>query len=140
MVPVRSQKALYAIDPDYGRMVSLCEDVETNGFHVFTFETHHPESITAARHFAPTAGVNEDVVTGNAAGALGCYLVRHYRNLVPHQSMYEFVMEQGHNFDRAGRVYVDVEQVEDEITSVRIGGAAAIFFETELSLDDESRD
>jgi PhzF family phenazine biosynthesis protein len=139
MVPVRSQKALYAIDPDYGRMAKLCEDIGTNGFHVFTFETHHTGSVTTARHFAPTAGVSEDVVTGNAAGALGCYLVRHYQNLVPHQPMYEFVMEQGHNFNRAGRVYVSVEQTRDEIVSVQVGGTAAILFETELRLDDESR-
>jgi trans-2,3-dihydro-3-hydroxyanthranilate isomerase len=137
MVPVLSQRALYAIDPDYDRMARLCEEVGTNGFHVFTFETHDPKSITVARHFAPTAGVNEDVVTGNAAGALGCYLVTHGGKRVPQSDKHSFVMEQGHNLDRAGKVYVDIEQAGEEITRVRVGGTAVILFETDLALENE---
>jgi trans-2,3-dihydro-3-hydroxyanthranilate isomerase len=140
MVPVRNQQALYDINPDYARMAQLCLDMETHGFHVFTFDTRHSESITTARHFAPTAGVNEDIVTGSAAGALGCYLVKHYPHLAPDQTSYRFVMEQGHNFDREGRVLVAIEQQHDEISSVQVGGTAVILFETPLSLDEAVRD
>ncbi len=135
MVPVRSLRVLDAIAPDFGRMAEICTKIGTNGFHVFTFETRHLESITTARHFAPTAGVNEDLVTGNAAGGLGCYLVRHYQDLTPHQAHYAFDMEQGHNFGREGKVYVDIDQVGDEITSVRVGGTATILFKTSFSLE-----
>lgn len=137
MVPVRSQGALQAIAPDFERMADLCTKLGTNGFHVFTFETRHAESITTARHFAPTAGVNEDLVTGNAAGALGCYLVRHYRGLAPHQGRYSFLMEQGYNFGREGKVYVDIDQAGDAIASVRVGGTAVILFESVFSLDED---
>ena len=136
MVPVRSQGALQAISPDFTRMADLCTTLGTNGFHVFTFDIRHAESITTARHFAPTAGVNEDLVTGIAAGALGCYLVRHHRALPLHQGHYSFLMEQGHNFGREGKVYVDIDLHDDVISSVRVGGTAVILFESVFSLDD----
>lgn len=138
MVPVRNQDALYAAAPDFGQMTGLCKEIKTNGFHVFTFQTHHPASVTTARHFAPTAGVNEDVVTGNAAGALGCYLVKHCPELAPPRNTYRFVMEQGHNFGRDGEVHVEIEQEKDQITTVRVGGTATILFATDWSLDDEA--
>jgi trans-2,3-dihydro-3-hydroxyanthranilate isomerase len=137
MVPVRSKQVLYAIDPDFSRMATLCEKIGTNGFHVFTFDTHDAGSITTARHFAPTAGVNEDVVTGIAAGALGCYLVKHGPHPAP-RPIHSFVMEQGHNLDRAGKVHVEIEQTEDEITAVKVGGTAVILFEAEFSPWDDA--
>ncbi len=136
MVPVRSQAVLQAVAPDFGRMADLCTKLGSNGFHVFTFDTRHVESITAARHFAPTAGVNEDLVTGIAAGALGCYLVRYCPGRVPCQDRHSFLMEQGYNFGRESRVYVDVDQSADTITSVRVGGTAVILFEAPFSLDE----
>ncbi len=86
--------------------------------------------------FCSTAGVSEDLVTGIAAGALGCYLLRNCPDRVPRQDRHSFLMEQGYNFGREGRVYVDVDQSADTITSVRVGGTAVILFEAPFSLDE----
>lgn len=43
------------------------------------------------RQFNPLAGINEDPITGVAAGALGCYIVKHRLS-----EKKTFVVEQGY--------------------------------------------
>lgn len=135
MVPVHSRNALFAAAPDFKRMTELCAATATNGVHVFSFETRDPASTTTARHFAPTAGVNEDLVTGIAAGALGCYLVRYAPDFGQSRRHHHFCMEQGYNFEREGKVIVDIETMSEAITAVRVGGLARILFQTTFPLE-----
>jgi PhzF family phenazine biosynthesis protein len=92
MIPIKNRKILYDIYPNYEMISNYCIEKSITGFHLFTFDTHNSNSITAARHFAPLAGVNEDPVTGIAAGALGCYLSEFGNDT---SSKLNFQMEQG---------------------------------------------
>lgn len=128
-IPIRSREILYSITPNFNSIADFCIKNSITGFHLFTFDTHHPDSITTARHFAPIAGVNEDPVTGIAAGALGCYLLE-FGNIVSS----EFRMEQGYNLKRNGTIYVKINKDKEGYKSVKVGGQAHILFNTEILL------
>ncbi|MHC4473937.1 MAG: PhzF family phenazine biosynthesis protein, partial [Planctomycetota bacterium] len=49
----------------------------TSTVQLFAMEARHPDADAHCRVFAPAVGVDEDPVTGTAAGALGAYTVRH---------------------------------------------------------------
>ncbi len=123
MIPIKDLNSLLSIQPDFERMESFCRKIGTNGFHLFTFETFSERAAAHTRHFAPTAGVLEDPVTGIANGALGSYLV-HY-GLVDGGLRSCIYIEQGYNLGKAGEVYVEiVKDMDGKITEVMVGGEA----------------
>ena len=67
--------------------------------------------------------INEDPVTGVAAGALGCY-IRKYK-LSPKT---KFIVEQGFNLNMAGKMFVDVSE------SVKVGGYCITYGEKVLEV------
>ncbi|MCL6590963.1 MAG: PhzF family phenazine biosynthesis isomerase [Firmicutes bacterium] len=135
LIPIRNREKLYGLKPDFNEIKVFCQKIGTNGFHLFTFDTHEEISITTARHFAPTAGVNEDPVTGNASGALGCYLVKYCQSKINQSNPYCFIMEQGYNLYRDGKVFVEIKKDDEEISSVKAGGKATILFETRIRIN-----
>ena len=73
------------------------------------------------RMFAPLLGVPEDPATGSANGALGTYLV--HRRAVPVTEPTTYILsEQGAELGRPSSLYVEVDSVGEEITTVRVGG------------------
>ena len=129
-IPVKSRKGLYNIKPDFDKITDYCVKKNITGFHLFTFDTHYTRSVTTARHFAPIAGVNEDPVTGIAAGALGCYLSEFEKD----KSSLSFQMEQGFNMGREGIVYVEIEKGCQKYEFVKVGGKAHVLFNTKILL------
>lgn len=117
MIPIVNRKTLVDIKPDFNKVYNICKKLDTNGFHLFSFDTLDLESITVARHFAPTAGVNEDPVTGIAAGALGCYLVKYCTDRIECTENMKFIMEQGDHMNKKGRIYVHI-RMTDSTTSL----------------------
>lgn len=130
-IPIINRDILDSIKPDFNKMVKHCIKESITGFHLFTFDTYFNDSITTARHFAPSAGVNEDPVTGIAAGALGCYLSEFgsYNG-----SCLTFQMEQGFNMGRNGIINVEINKEEEQYKSVKVGGKAHILFNAEIRL------
>ncbi len=130
-IPIKNRDVLYDIKPDFNMMVDYCIQQSITGFHLFTFDTHEPDSITTARHFAPVAGVNEDPVTGIAAGALGCYLSEFAKDKL---SISKCQMEQGFNMGRKGIIYVEIYKEGRQYKSVKVGGKAYMLFNTKIKL------
>lgn len=131
-VPIISRDILYEIKPNFDEMADYCNRKSITGFHLFTFDTHFSNSITTARHFAPSAGVNEDPVTGIAAGALGCYLSEYGKRA--DDTSFNFQMEQGFNMGRNGIVHVEINMEDQQYESVKVGGKACMLFNTEIRL------
>jgi len=129
-IPIKNRDILYGIEPDFDKMADYCIQKSITGFHLFTFDTHDPDSDTVARHFAPSAGVNEDPVTGIAAGALGCYLIEfgHWTKSSPAH----FRMEQGFNMNKGGIIEVEITKTDQSFRLVKVGGKACILFNTEI--------
>jgi trans-2,3-dihydro-3-hydroxyanthranilate isomerase len=81
--------------------------------------------------FAPGLGIAEDPATGAASGPLGCYLVRH--RLVAPADAEHIISLQGVKMGRPSQIHIAIEGTAEEITRVRVGGAAVIVGEGALT-------
>jgi PhzF family phenazine biosynthesis protein len=122
-VPLKSIKVMASIKPDFDKVLELCRIAGTKCVHVYTLETSEPGSTAHCRNFASGHGVLEDPVTGTASGSLGCYLMK---NIIDTSGRY--LLEQGYEIGRKGKVRVFVDGSPDKITGVRISGQAITVF------------
>jgi trans-2,3-dihydro-3-hydroxyanthranilate isomerase len=127
MTLVRDLKVLERMKPNLNRMAELTDLGDFFSIHVFCLGGYSPDADVHARHFAPTAGVAEDPVTGSASGGMGAYLVKY--GLVKKSVL---VAEQGHICGRPGTVHIQVDREGQEITSVKVGGQAITVLTGEL--------
>jgi PhzF family phenazine biosynthesis protein len=123
---VKTFEILQNMHPDFQKVKSICRKMNTDSFHVFTFETLEPESAYHARNFAPLYGIDEDPVTGTANGAISSYLHQHKIIKDKH-----FICEQGDIIGRPGRVYVEIDTDQ-----VRVGGRAKIVEEKTIDINE----
>ena len=130
-IPIINKDILYCIKPNFDKMLDYCVQQSITGFHLFTFDTHNVNSITTARHFAPIAGINEDPVTGIAAGALGCYLSEFGKDK---STLVNYQMEQGFNMGRNGIIDVEISKNNQLYNYVKVGGKAHILFNSNISI------
>ena len=119
MVPVNSLPVLERLKPNLQRLSDLEEIGEFFSTHVFALEAYDSENRAHARHFAASAGIPEDPVTGSAIGAMAAYLWRY--DLLREPS---YTVEQGHIIGRPGIVEVEVDADADVPTAVRVAGSA----------------
>lgn len=125
IVGVKSLKVLLGIKPDFERIKQLCRAIGARGVYVFTGETVLISSDFHARQFNPLCGINEDPVTGIAAGALGAYL----SNEEEEDQSVDTVVEQGYSMDKFGTMRVIVEN-----KAVSVSGQAVIYGERVLTV------
>ena len=76
MIGIKNNRTLNHLVPDLTALAKLSKEIGCNGYFVFTFDTDEKEILTNGRMFAPTIGITEDPVTGNANGPLGGYLIQ----------------------------------------------------------------
>lgn len=126
VVPVRSLEVMKNLNPDYQLMDSFCTRESLHGIITYCQETFEVGDTAFMRHFAPSLGVNEDPISGAAAGSLGCYLVR--RKLIEPANFTRIIIEQGYLQHRQGKVYVHIECTRDQILKVKFGGNAVLTF------------
>ena len=133
MVGIRERSVLDRLRPDPARLTAISRRIGCNGYFVFALVDEPGGVLSHGRMFAPAIGIAEDPVTGNANGPLGAYLVKH--RLVPVSgSCFAFKARQGEAIGRPGTVEVAVEIVDGRPTTVRVGGAAVIVFQSEIEL------
>lgn len=123
IIPVDSLQTLFSITPDLKGIAEYCKISGARGFYPFTTDVLEKGSDFHARQFNPLAGIDEDPVTGVAAGALGGYLKR--RNLLDKTS---FVIEQGYVLGKFGKMFVDIAD------AVFVGGYAVEVGEQRIAL------
>lgn len=112
MIPIRSLDVLYKINPDFDEIKKYCHETGSKGFYPFTFETKE-DSDFHARQFNPLGGIDEDPITGVAAGALAAYSLEHKL-----KNQTKFIIEQGYIMNKPGRIFAEVSD------KVKIGGYA----------------
>ncbi|MFJ7070394.1 PhzF family phenazine biosynthesis protein [Streptomyces sp. NPDC101115] len=74
LVPVRSRAALAALVPDLGRLRAACDRLGLLGAYVHSAPS--AEGALAARMFAPSIGVPEDIANANSTACLAAHLAR----------------------------------------------------------------
>ncbi len=123
MVPVISLAALQKVNPNWDRIEELSSDADYVAIQVFTKDAYEVTSDAHARHFAPALGVNEDPVSGAAAGCLGSYMI-HYGWISSINNVTSIVIEQGHSLNRPSKVIVEVTGTQNNIKQVKVSGTA----------------
>ncbi|NOW90305.1 PhzF family phenazine biosynthesis protein [Clostridium beijerinckii] len=135
MICIKSIETLNTLQPDYSALSKLSEIIKCNGYYIFTTDSKESDILIHGRMFAPSIGINEDPVTGNANGPLGAYLVHH--NLVKHNnSLFRFKAKQGEAINRPGIIEVEVKIEDNEPIEAKVSGNAVIIFKSELLLND----
>lgn len=135
MIGIKSIETLNTLKPDYSALSKLSEVIKCNGYYIFTTDSKESDILIHGRMFAPSIGINEDPVTGNANGPLGAYLVHH--NLVKHNnSLFRFKAKQGEAINRPGIIQVEVKIEDNEPIETKVSGNAVIIFKSELLLND----
>jgi len=117
MVPISNKDILFSVRPNPEAIKKFCIEIGAKGIYLFTLDPNDENNDAHTRQFNPLCGIDEDPVTGTAAGALGAYL----HMMAPHKN--EFVIEQGEFLGSPGLVRV---LVTDENTPVRIQGYAIV--------------
>jgi len=105
LVELKDVAALWSLTPNF----ELIKELVPTGIYAFVKINNH---FYNARQFNPSTGINEDPVTGVAAGALGAYLQKHHALEIP------IIVEQGHMLGKIGQIYVDT------CNGIMVGGYA----------------
>ena len=133
-VPLKAISHFPDLKPLRGKVIDLCREHELATVQLFTLETEDAAAHAHARVFAPAVGVDEDPVTGTAAGALGAYLVLN-KAVTPTEDSVRLLVEQGGEIDRQGFVSVEIGLEDAEITTVRVGGSAVTVYQGEMRVE-----
>jgi PhzF family phenazine biosynthesis protein len=131
IVPIKKLEALNAINPDFNKIIEVCRKYNTIGYHLFTLESLGKAHVHT-RNFAPLYGIPEESATGTSNGALACYLFKYdkYNNKKESQ----LIVEQGYSMLKPSEIIVELETREKNISSVKVGGKAVLFFEVEVEI------
>lgn len=117
LVPLCSQKALFSLQPDFEKIKQFGKDYSCFGIYPFYRQSRHDNILNSfdfeARQFNPLMGIDEDPITGIAAGALGAYNQKY--TLIPKE---KFIVRQGYQMNQGGEIYVQTG------ADIKIGGYA----------------
>lgn len=102
--------------------------------YVTTADTGDEGVALRARMFAPAMGIPEDPATGGAATALaGLLAARHASS----DGTWTWTVMQGVEMGRPSRILVEADVRDGRVAQVRVGGAAVLVSEGEMTIPDE---
>jgi PhzF family phenazine biosynthesis protein len=132
LVPITKLQSFERMKPNNEFFPDILKENPTSSIHPFCLKTYHHDAFMHARHFSsPYSGTIEDAVTGTASGVMGAYYITY---IEPTVERAEFVVEQGQEINRDGRVKVQVQRNE-EGTDVFISGTGVFVRELEVTYD-----
>jgi trans-2,3-dihydro-3-hydroxyanthranilate isomerase len=129
MIPLRDHAALRRARVDADAYAALRARGDFFSPHLFCLGGVTTAGATFARHFGLPPDAPEDPFTGSATGGMAAYLWHHGLVAAP-----TWVAEQGHWMGRPGQATVEVVGPPEAITTVRVGGGAALLIRGELTL------
>jgi PhzF family phenazine biosynthesis protein len=121
LIPVPARDVLAAVRPDHGRLQEVCDRLDLLGCYVHT--TPASDGHAAARMFAPSIGVPEDIANANSTACLAVQLGRP-----------EITVDMGDALGHPATVTATVSR-SPGAARVTVGGAAEIAGTVRLELD-----
>lgn len=133
LVPVKNLASFKKMKPNNKLFPSILKEMPRASIHPFCFETYDLSAHMHARHFSSAyAGTIEDPVTGTASGVMGAYYVTFIDKECKGKK--EFLIEQGQEIGKDGRVRVIVRKEGNDALEVEISGSAVYVNEFEVTL------
>ncbi len=133
LVPIADARALDLLAPNPDTLVSLGQELGTDGFFVFAVNrgAAPDELTTESRMFCPALGIPEDPASGNAHVMLASYLFE-IGQISKHAA--GFTGLQGRQMNRPSRIEVRLEMDDGTLAAAHVGGGAVIVSEGRLAL------
>ncbi len=133
LVPVADSRALGLLAPNAETLLSLGQELGTDGFFVFAVNrASGPDELTTeSRMFCPALGIPEDPASGNAHVMLAAYLCE-MGQIGAHVP--GFIGLQGRHMNRPSRIEVRMEMDDGALAAAHVGGSAIIVSEGRLAL------
>jgi len=129
LVPINNLKSFSRMKPNNQMFPEILIENPRSSIHPFCLESHDKNAFMHARHFSsPYSGTIEDAVTGTASGVMGAYYLTYLNKDISHC---DFVVEQGQELDRDGRVFVFVNRIGINM-DVYISGTGVFVQELEI--------
>ncbi|MFD0770220.1 PhzF family phenazine biosynthesis protein [Bacillus sp. CGMCC 1.60114] len=133
LVPVKKLASFKKMKPNNKLFPSILKEIPRASIHPFCLETYDSNAHMHARHFSSAyAGTIEDPVTGTASGVMGAYYVTFIDD--EFKDRREFLVEQGHEIGKDGRVRVVVRKEHNDTFGVEISGSAVYVDGFEITL------
>jgi trans-2,3-dihydro-3-hydroxyanthranilate isomerase len=123
LVPLTNETALRELAPDLTRLRVGCDRLGLLGCYVYT--TPNPAGRVAARMFAPSIGVPEDIANANSAACLMAKLSG--------DRLSQITVDMGDSLDRPATILAAVDSAGSG-RRIRVGGSAAIVRRLEIPL------
>ncbi|QTD41825.1 PhzF family phenazine biosynthesis isomerase [Sporosarcina sp. Te-1] len=133
IVPVKELASFSNMTPLTKQFPSVLTEMPKASIHPICFEVRDEESDMHARHFSsPYSGTIEDAVTGTASGVMGAY----YKSFVNREMRLPatLIVEQGHEINKDGRVFVHVEGEQEQL-DISISGTAVYVENIEIEIE-----
>ena len=127
-VPVRDLATIARVQPAPERLSAIVGG-PAGAAYVYCRQTVGADNHFHARMFAPDLGFSEDPATGSAAAAFAG-VVRHFDQ--PPAGGHRYVIEQGLEMGRPGRMVLELDVENGTIEAVRVGGDAVVVAEGTL--------
>lgn len=128
LVPINSRENLKKLTPDFEEMKKISKEKDVIGMHMFTL--NNTDELTAVcRNFAPLYGIDEESATGTSNCALACYLYKYgiKKN--------KYIFEQGYELNNPSQIIVYLEESNNEISNVLVGGKGYIVEEVKIDTE-----
>lgn len=127
MMPVRNEKELEKISPDFKALTELSKKYEVVGVHAFTINSK--DGNVHARNFAPLYDIDEEAATGTSNGALTYYLYDY--GIVKVDNINNVI--QGEKMKRPSKIATQIV-VEEGKEKVKVGGFAVLLATGEINI------
>nr|WP_106782663.1 PhzF family phenazine biosynthesis isomerase [Lysinibacillus timonensis] len=120
-IPISNLEAFERMKPSNKDFPNILKEMPKSSVHPFSLSALSPDAQMHARHFSsPFSGTVEDAITGTASGVMGAYYATYVE---PHKKEnYSFVVEQGVEMQKDGRVLVHVQN--EQHLQIAISGTA----------------
>ncbi|MER2039014.1 MAG: PhzF family phenazine biosynthesis isomerase [Solibacillus sp.] len=132
IVPIKQLSSFQKMKPKTEQFPEILLDMPKSSVHPICFEVRDVDNDMHARHFSsPYSGTVEDAVTGTGSGVMGAYYKQYVHPSVPLPTT--FKVEQGHEINKDGLVYVHLEEQSQQL-QVSISGTAVFVKNIEINL------
>lgn len=115
LVPIGDPSALAEVSPDYDRLRDACDRVGLLGCYVHSLPT--ADGRLAARMFAPSIGVPEDIANANSTACLAARLAQ--------RAVQQISVDMGDSVNRPATITATARETGSGL-QIRVGGAARI--------------
>ncbi len=132
LIPVKNDKILKNIVPDFKLISEISETFDLIGFYVFSMDSNDTKYDATTRMFGPSYGILEEAGTGMAAGPLGCYLFDILK--IQKESFY---IQQGKYMKEPSpsTIIINLRIENGEIKSVMAGGKGILDQELKIKIE-----